>query len=772
MMKKMISAVIISSMLASVPVMAMEVEEDYAEEIAVYDVEEVLGTLPEETNSEDTVAEDTVSENEAAAVSEDAVMSISEDDISEYVTGYVEMPWDREVNMTDEYLSFASVKAEGEALISSADFEKDVEIPLSYPANSNDKEKITEYLKALPGLRNQKNLGTCWAHATMSGTEFSQVKKGNADSSIDYSEMYLAYCTYRDIENPIMGDADAGNIINKMSDAKMLGNGGNLNFAGQFLSKGYGYVNEVDMPYVPYSEDKYDMQGNLIGGAIQADELYKKDTARLENFYIVDIKKDNGIKILKEAVMENGAVAMSFNISTDGDVLNNETSAIFNATQKQSNHAVAIVGWDDEYPVGNFVTPPQNPGAWLVRNSWGNDNKDLFDIRNYFWLSYEDKTINSAAYIYDATKDASAYDNNYFYDTQIHNNYVRGAGAYANVFTVQDKCNELLTEVMIEVGAATDYRVDVYTNLTLDSCPSSGMHEIESTTEGRFELPGIYTVSLNKPVVLGKDTKFSIIVNTTDSAMVQETGFTYDDGEGAAYQINCGLRRGQSFMLSDYSGGRWEDLMDKSGGNSGNICISAHTKYTEEVPDNEDRIIELTLPNEFSIPVKVYYSKKYHTYKDEDGKMLLVFSGDAQTYDSQLFQYTGKKIKPSKKRIIWDNKIYNSKGNFKLSFQYAKGRKACNAGTSAMATIKWRKWNKESDNKKDTTIAFWTVQREVTQKDYDEGRVIASYRKGNLKSLKIKLDKGSLKPKKKEYRVDGSEVILTGENLTGSFQVK
>ena len=58
-------------------------------------------------------------------------------------------------------------------------------------------------------------------------------------------------------------------------------------------------------------------------------------------------------------------------------------------------HAIAIVGWDDDYDKSNFKAQngrsgktysPKNNGAFLVKNSWGTTN--VWD--GYFWMSYED----------------------------------------------------------------------------------------------------------------------------------------------------------------------------------------------------------------------------------------------------------------------------------------------------------------------------------------------------------------------------------------------
>ena len=59
------------------------------------------------------------------------------------------------------------------------------------------------------------------------------------------------------------------------------------------------------------------------------------------------------------------------------DAYNNSTGAIYcdpNDVENSytMNHAVVIIGWDDNYSKDNFneAHRPSSNGAWIVKNSW------------------------------------------------------------------------------------------------------------------------------------------------------------------------------------------------------------------------------------------------------------------------------------------------------------------------------------------------------------------------------------------------------------------
>ena len=124
--------------------------------------------------------------------------------------------------------------------------------------------------------------------------------------------------------------------------------------------------------------------------------------AHLQNVYIINIHK-NAYQV-KQEIMKHGSAGIGFYLNELPDY---DNSAKYKSTGEQvytyycpdssavANHAVNIVGWDDNFPASAFRFKPKGNGAWLVRNSWSDETKH--DINSYFWLSYYDASINTGS---------------------------------------------------------------------------------------------------------------------------------------------------------------------------------------------------------------------------------------------------------------------------------------------------------------------------------------------------------------------------------------
>ena len=239
------------------------------------------------------------------------------------------------------------------------------------------------------------------------------------------------------------------------------------------------------------------------------------------------------------------------------------------------NHAVAIIGWDDNYPKENFRQTPPHNGAWLIRNSWGKG----MGIDGYYWASYYDTVVGTNNAVYFA-KDKGESDYIYQYDPYGMTRTVgyNGKGYGANIFgPVKEK--QYVNGAGFYVPAAnTDYKVYVVKDYKgLDSLKNDRV-EVAS---GTVEYPGYTTVTFDKQEVQ-KDSKFAVVVYYT----TLETYYPIPiEARERKYASRVNAYPGQSYTSSD--GAEWRDLTVYN--SSANVCIKGFTTLDGEGTPDEPK---------------------------------------------------------------------------------------------------------------------------------------------------------------------------------------
>ncbi|MBR4768311.1 MAG: hypothetical protein IK088_04960, partial [Lachnospiraceae bacterium] len=163
-------------------------------------------------------------------------------------------------------------------------------------------------------------------------------------------------------------------------------------------------------------------------------------------------------------------------------------------------------------PVSNFRSGkrPKNPGAWIIKNSWGTGVGD----GGYYYISYED----SASYIedvffYDA-EPIDNYDNIYQYDGTTNfnsDNYYAQGSSLATVFTSFGE--EDLKAVSIATwDEEVSYELKVFLNPNT-SDPTSG--ELKASKTGVLNYGGYQTIPLDSPVRLSMGDRYSVVFTLT-----------------------------------------------------------------------------------------------------------------------------------------------------------------------------------------------------------------------------------------------------------------
>lgn len=391
----------------------------------------------------------------------------------------------------------------------------------------------------------QGNMGTCWAFAALTSSETGLAQKGN-DTIL--SEAHLSYFAYSS-----MTQKKAFTNIFKNYDP--YNNGGFDLTACDALANWYGPAPEEDFPYKngKISDSfRYTSVAHMQNMISFPEYEYTGEEEQLKARQLL-------VQQVKEQMVKTGqAVDISY-LADDRDVnFNAETNAWYNPTGDYTNHSVTIVGWDDNFPKESFNHSETilNDGAWLVQNSWG----EAWGMKGFFWLSYEDVTIDYIGiYLYESKDN---YENIYSHDESVQYTPIGFDDSteifMANVFT--SKRQEVLEAVSFyTTDVNTEYRVEIYTDVTNKNDPTSGTLECEFA--GSKELPGYYTEQLEKGIELEKNKKFSIVVylkNPTETLTAQVEAIYMEYRIQSTANVSAA---GESFVSQN--GEEWEDIHQK-----------------------------------------------------------------------------------------------------------------------------------------------------------------------------------------------------------------
>ncbi len=429
----------------------------------------------------------------------------------------------------------------------------EVKIPSAYPYSADDTKSLKNYLsETYPPCRNQGSYGSCWAHSAVGLAEFYAVKHGLSDlgTETDYSEVHTAWFSKNWVPINDRADATGEKIIwdsDKYDDEHSLG-GGRISYVISPWMNGEGVALE--------SDGKYE-KAIVALSRYHADPEYwaNKSAIRLRSCRLLDIEENP--ELCKEVIMENGAISISYGTS---GVYSGTYNSFFPNDGATINHAVMIVGWDDNYPKEYFApnkqgTTPQKDGAWLIRNSWNEFSRTL-DKREYFWLSYDSPAVYGYSYAYEF--EGAWADPGYRYTYQPgtsdyaleYTSEVVDCRNAANVFLANgDNLYEMLKTVQFEILTPSGYEIEVYTEVDPEKGPTSGnRHEVN--TRGKIYTRGRYTIDLQSPVIIRKGTYFSVIVKTdSNNSVAMESWETY---------VERSTLPRQSFMSEN--GTDWTDM--------------------------------------------------------------------------------------------------------------------------------------------------------------------------------------------------------------------